>query len=143
MRWFALALMLSCTLGFVGCDEPEDIIPTITPSSGTTGDGTTGSSGTTGSEMSMNTEMGKVRFVADTSIRVENMMCPYSCWPKVKETLEGQPGVDAVQLAQQPEGTEEGTIALPVVELKLSSDFDSSKALTALQKIDFAGEVLN
>ncbi|MCA9193917.1 MAG: hypothetical protein KDB03_19230 [Planctomycetales bacterium] len=82
-----------------------------------------------------------IRFVADTKLRVPTMMCPYSCWPKVKETLAAQPGVEGVQLASQEKETE---IDNPVVELKLNGKFDVSAAIAALKKVDFDGaEVIN
>lgn len=88
------------------------------------------------------TKSGMIRFVSDQSMRVDNMMCPFSCWPRVKETLETQAGVEAVQLAEQPAGTEEGTIAEPVVELKLSEGFDPAAAVAALASIDFEAELI-
>lgn len=92
-------------------------------------EGTEDSAGTSKSE--------KIRFVADKRINVPSMMCPYSCWPKVKETLAAQPGVEAVQLAEQPKGTAEGEIVERVVELKLNGDFDADAAVAALAKVDF------
>ncbi len=82
-----------------------------------------------------------IRFVADKRLSVPEMMCPYSCWPKVKETLAGQPGVEAVQLAEQPAGTPEGEIKERVVELKLNGDFDTSAAIAALDKVSFKAEL--
>lgn len=84
-----------------------------------------------------------IRFVADSKIEVPGMMCPYSCWPRVKETLASQPGVEAVQLAEQPEGTKEGEIVERVVELKLTDEFNSKEALAALGKINFEAKVMN
>ncbi len=84
-----------------------------------------------------NTSAEMIRFVADKRINVPSMMCPYSCWPKVKETLAGQPGVEAVQLAEQPAGTAEGEIVERVVELKLNGDFDVDAAIAALANVSF------
>ncbi len=84
-----------------------------------------------------------IRFVADKSIKVPGMMCPYSCWPNVEKTLAGLPGVEGVQLAQQPEGTAEGEIKERVVELKLGEDFDAEAAIAALSAINFEAEVVN
>lgn len=155
MRLLALSLVVGCTV-LVGCNEPEETIPMVVPysgeasggwASGTTGSGMTGSgttgSGTTGSGVTEMSPASEIRFVADKSVHVEGMMCPYSCWPRVKETLAAQPGVKAVQLAEQPAGTEEGTIAKPVVELKLADGFDADAALAALEKIDFPAKVIN
>ena len=82
-----------------------------------------------------------IRFVADKRINVPEMMCPYSCWPKVKETLAAQAGVEGVQLAEQPAGTPEGEIKERVVELKLKGDFDADAAIAALAKVSFKAEL--
>jgi periplasmic mercuric ion binding protein len=79
-----------------------------------------------------------VRFVATQSVKVPTMMCPYSCWPKVKETLASQPGVEGVQLAAQAKETE---IDNPVVELKTTGDFNVEAAIAALEKANFADAV--
>lgn len=80
-----------------------------------------------------------VRFVATQSVKVPTMMCPYSCWPKVKETLASQPGVEGVQLATQTKETE---IDNPVVELKTTADFNAEAAIAALEKVNFADAVV-
>jgi periplasmic mercuric ion binding protein len=80
-----------------------------------------------------------VRFVATQSVKVPTMMCPYSCWPKVKETLAAQPGVEGVQLASQTKETE---IDNPVVELKTTADFNVEAAIAALGKANFADAVV-
>ena len=79
-----------------------------------------------------------VRFVATQSVKVPTMMCPYSCWPKVKETLASQPGVEGVQLAVQAKETE---IDNPVVELITTGDFNVEAAIAALGKANFADAV--
>ena len=80
-----------------------------------------------------------VRFVATQSVKVPTMMCPYSCWPKVKETLALQPGVEGVQLASQ---AKESEIDNPVVELKTTADFNVEAAIAALEKANFADAVV-
>lgn len=80
-----------------------------------------------------------VRFVATKSVKVPTMMCPYSCWPKVKETLAAMPGVEGVQLAAQAKETE---IDNPVVELKTTDAFDVEAAIKALEKANFADAVV-
>ena len=84
-----------------------------------------------------------IRFVADKRLSVPNMSCPYSCWPTVQETLAAQPGVEGVQLAEQPAGTPEGQITERVVELKLNGDFDLKAAIAALGAVDFKAEAVN
>ena len=83
------------------------------------------------------------RFVADKMIKVPEMMCPYSCWPSVKESLEKQPGIAGVQLAEQPEGTPEGEIAKRVIELKIEGEFDPNATLAAVKEAGFDAEVVN
>ena len=84
-----------------------------------------------------------VRFVADKKISVPGMMCPYSCWPAVKATLAKVPGVEGVQLADQPEGTPEGSIETRVVELKLGENFDVDAAVAALKAASYDAEEMN
>ncbi len=79
------------------------------------------------------------RFVATKSVKVPTMMCPFSCWPKVKETLAAQPGVEGVQLAAQAKETE---IDNPVVELKTNGEFNVEAAIAALEKANFADAVV-
>ena len=167
-----------------GCQPPEETIPPITPSSGTTeseeqehdhgeeghehGEGTEsgedhaeghdegehaetegaseGEEATTETEESdsaATTSGEEIRFVANKSINVPGMMCPYSCWPNVKDTLASLPGVEGVQLAEQPEGTQEGEIKKRVVELKVTDVFDPDSAVAALNKINFESDVIN
>ena len=80
-----------------------------------------------------------VRFVATKSVKVPTMMCPYACWPKVKETLAAMPGVEGVQLAAQAKETE---IDNPVVELKTNDNFNVEAAIAALDKASFADAVV-
>ncbi|QDV24451.1 hypothetical protein [Aureliella helgolandensis] len=169
MRLIAWSLMIVSALA-LGCDKPQETIPTITPSSsGTSESGDHGHEHAEGEEHAheegeehaheegeehseetpaaedgaANGQAEVIRFVADKKLEVPTMMCPYSCWPRVKETLAAQPGVEAVQLAEQPAGTEEGEIKERVVELKLSGDFDAEAAVAALSKIDFEANVVN
>ncbi len=158
MRLLAWSLMLVSALT-LGCSQPDETIPEITPGSGSsaTSDADEGhdhdhdgddhahehEDGAEGEESASVAKENVIRFVADKSLRVDNMMCPYSCYPKVKDSLASLPGVEDVQLAQQPEGTSEGEIKDPVVELKLNGDFDADAAIAALAKIDFNAAVTN
>ncbi len=82
-----------------------------------------------------------VKFVADTSLKVPTMSCPHGCWPTVKETLAKQPGVEAVELAQQKS---QDSIDNPVVYIKLNGKFDRQAAMAALAKAGFEkAEVVN
>lgn len=94
-------------------------------------------------EDSAGTEPAAVRFVADKSLSVPGMMCPYACYPAVKEALAGVPGVEGVQLAAQPAGAAEGSIENKVVELKLAEGFDVNAAVAALKAANYESEVVN
>lgn len=141
MRWFACALMLVCA-ATVGCNQPAETLPVVAPAgSGTTVDGEVGA--LDGEPAASNSQAEVIRFVADRSINVPDMSCPYSCWPKVKETLAAQPGVEGVQLAEQPADAKEGEITERVVELKLNDKFDADAAIAALSKVSFEAELVN
>ncbi len=151
MRRFAWVLMIVAAVS-IGCDKPAETIPAVAPtgSSSTTVDGDhaghdhaegEGHDHAEGEPSASNGQAETIRFVADKRINVPSMMCPYSCWPKVKETLAEQPGVEAVQLAEQPSGTAEGEIKERVVELKLNGNFDADAAIAALAKVSFDAEL--
>lgn len=158
------ACLLVMVVGFVGCNAPEETIPAITPTSGAESDGTTtsgtttsgsttsgwttssgmtGSSGVTFFEQEETEQAVAGRFVADKSLNVPDMACPYACWPHVQKTLAALPGVEGVQLAEQPEGTPEGTIAKKVVEIKVNAEFDAADALAVMKKESFPAEYVN
>ena len=153
MRRFAWVLMVVAAVS-LGCDKPAETIPAVAPTgSGTTvdgdhaghdhpeGEGHDHDHAAEGEPSASNSQAETIRFVADKRINVPSMMCPYSCWPKVKETLAEQPGVEAVQLAEQPAGTAEGEIKERVVELKLNGNFDADAAIAALAKVSFEAEL--
>jgi len=74
-------------------------------------------------------------------LKVPSMTCPHGCWPTVKETLESQPGVAAVELAQQ---ASEDTIDKPEVTVRYDGEFNAPAAIEALAKSGFDGaEVMN
>ena len=151
MRWFAWTLMLVCA-ATIGCNKPAETIPVVSPV-GSSGSGTTADADhdhaegeghdhdAKGEPSAANEKAESVRFVADKRISVPDMLCPYSCWPTVQETLAAQPGVESVQLAEQPAGTPEGEIKERVVELKLKGDFDADAAIAALAKVNFNAEL--
>jgi hypothetical protein len=163
MRWFAFSLMLVCG-AMIGCEQPTEKIeksdvkiPSPTVESGssavtdepeapaaveTSAPPVDPASAPADAEPKPDSASAKsadaVRFVATQSVKVPTMMCPYSCWPKVKEALAAQPGVEGVQLAAQVKETE---IDNPVVELKTTGDFNVEAAIAALEKINFANAV--
>lgn len=69
------------------------------------------------------------------TLNVPDMHCPFGCYPSVKKTLEQQPGVLAVDLAQQKE---EGVIDNPQVLVKFDEKFDRQSAIDSLAKAGFA-----
>jgi periplasmic mercuric ion binding protein len=68
------------------------------------------------------------------TLRVDDMHCPFACYPAVKKTLEGQDNVVGVELDQQKE---EGTIDNPQVVINYESGFDLTAAMNALSKKGF------
>ena len=72
----------------------------------------------------------------DVALKVPKMNCPFACWPKVKETLEHQPGVALVTLAKQEK---ENAIDNPTVYLKLSGEFSADDSIAALGDVGFDG----
>ncbi|MCA9145535.1 MAG: hypothetical protein KDB05_22225 [Planctomycetales bacterium] len=76
----------------------------------------------------------------DVALSVPKMNCPFACWPKVKETLEHQPGVAAVELAQQQK---ENAIDNPVVYLTLNGEFSADKSIAALGDAGFDGATVS
>lgn len=69
------------------------------------------------------------------TLRVDDMHCPFACYPAVKKTLEAQGNVVAVELDEQKE---EGAIDNPQVLVKYESGFDLTAALDALGKKGFS-----
>lgn len=166
MRWLALSLMVVCA-AMVGCEPPRETIgesdvsipsPTVTGSNAVTEESeapaaveetappadpaglpaTEPAPAEPKPDSASSKGSDAVRFVATQSVKVPTMMCPYSCWPKVKETLAAQPGVEGVQLAAQ---AKESEIDNPVVELKTTGNFDLEAAIAALEKANFADAV--
>lgn len=169
MRLFAWALMAVCAFT-VGCNQPVESIPSVAPTtSGTTEDDHSGHDHAEGeahdhdaaptaeegaapaveggdapaAEDSASTEPAAVRFVADKSLSVPGMMCPYACYPAVREALASVPGVEGVQLAEQPADAAEGSIENKVVELKLAEGFEINAAVAALKAANYEAEVVN
>lgn len=68
------------------------------------------------------------------SLKVPGMHCPFACYPSVKKTLEGQSGVELVELSPQKE---EGVIDNPVVLIKVSEGFDVDSAIQSLAQSGF------
>jgi copper chaperone CopZ len=69
------------------------------------------------------------------TLRVPTMYCPRSCWPRVKETLEQQPGVAEVKLVPQ---AKEGEIDKPEVTVKLKGEFNVAQAVQSLAAAQFS-----
>ena len=73
------------------------------------------------------------------SVEVPTMSCPFACWPKVKKTLERQPGVGDVILAPQKEAD---AIDKPVVIVEATDAFQAEAAFAALTEAGFGGAKL-
>ncbi len=69
------------------------------------------------------------------TLQVDDMHCPFACYPAVKKTLEGQTGVVDVELAEQKV---DGEIDNPQVLVKYEPGFDLTAAREALAKKGFA-----
>lgn len=67
-------------------------------------------------------------------LSVPEMSCEFSCFPKVKKTLEASQRVNSVELAAQKE---EGTIDNRQVIVKYNAGFDSARAITRLTQAGF------
>jgi len=73
------------------------------------------------------------------SMKVEEMHCPFGCYPTVEKALAKVVGVSSVKLAEQKK---EGTIDNPVVLVQVDGNFDPSAAIAALDKVGFASEMV-
>ena len=90
----------------------------------------------TGNQVAVTTASSQVMQEAGTlTLRVEDMHCPFACYPSVKSTLESQGNVVSVELDKQQE---EGAIDNPQVLIKYDSGFDLTAAMDALSKKGFA-----
>lgn len=69
------------------------------------------------------------------TLTVPTMHCEFSCFPRVKETLEGTTGVESVALAEQKE---EGVIDNRQVVVNYLAGFDINAALASLEKEGFS-----
>jgi copper chaperone CopZ len=138
MRRFGLLVIPIC-LFLIGCNQPTETVPVIAPTSGTTLD----DHDVVPAEADAASTGKAVRFVADTRLSVPGMMCPYGCYPAIKDALASVPGVEDVQLAEQPQGTPEGRITEKVVELKVGEGFNLDAAIVALKNAHFDSEAIN
>ena len=68
------------------------------------------------------------------TLKVPDMHCPVACYPAVKKTLEQQPGVLAVDLAEQQE---EGIIDNPEVLIQTGEGFQPQAAIDSLTQAGF------
>lgn len=127
MHRFAVGLVCGTAL-FLGCTPPAPSTTTPPKPAGNAAP----TSGTTTSAVAAPTGVKLV------SLDVPDMHCPFACYPKVKETLESQPGVEEVTLAKQKE---EGIIDNPQVLVKLNGNFDPNSAIAALKQSGFTGKL--
>ena len=152
-RWMTAALSVAWAatgmFAFIGCSAsggPE------TAGGNAAGDGMVAASGSGGDTASGNTVGGEAatdeapRPPKDpnakyqlVSVEVPTMSCPFACWPKVKKTLERQPGVGDVILAPQKEAD---AIDKPVVIVEATDAFRAEAAFAALTEAGFGGAKL-
>lgn len=147
MRLFFVLLSLA-VFSFAGCTQPTETVPAPVGggTSGVTDDGGDVDFSTEApptSDGAMIHEDPGVRFVADKKLEVPSMMCPFGCYPAVEQALVSVPGVEGVQLAEQPEDTPEGELRTKVVELKLSEEFELDQAMAALEAANFEAKEIN
>ncbi len=74
--------------------------------------------------------------IRTVSLEVPTMQCPVNNWPKVKETLEAEPGVEVVLLAAQ---TREDVIDNRVVHVAVGDDFQTNRAVSSLARAGYSG----
>ena len=70
------------------------------------------------------------------SLEVPTMQCPINNWPKVRDTLEAEPGVEAVLLAAQ---TRDDVIENRVVHVAVDDSFQPSRAVLSLANAGYSG----
>lgn len=145
----SLSMLMLAAVCVVGCKQPTETVPSVTggdSSSAVTGDAgavDTSNAAPPAADGASAAPGAAVRFVANTKLEVPGMMCPYGCYPAVEKALVAVPGVQGVQLGEQPEGTPEGVIASKVVELKVADGFNAEAALAALKDAKFEATVVN
>jgi len=71
------------------------------------------------------------------TLLVPEMHCPFACYPKVKETLENQEGID-VESITLVEQKDEAAIDDPRIIVTLSENFDGEKTIKAIEEAGFA-----
>lgn len=76
-----------------------------------------------------------VQSTRTVSLEVPTMECPFACWPAVQKTLEQQPGVESVTLAEQKN---ENLIDNRVVHVAVGDSFNAESAIAALADAGFA-----
>lgn len=144
-----MSLLMLAVVCVVGCKQPTETVPSVTggdSSSAVTGDAGAVDSSNAAPPAADGASVAPgaaIRFVADTKLEVPGMMCPYGCYPAVEKALAAVPGVQGVQLGEQPEGTPEGVLASKVVELKVTDGFSADAALNALKEAKFEATVVN
>ncbi|TWT40174.1 hypothetical protein KOR42_49560 [Thalassoglobus neptunius] len=75
----------------------------------------------------------------EVTLAVPEMHCPFACYPKVKETLEGLDGVSLVELVPQEE---EGVINDRRIVVKFDGEVPQDVATTALAEAGFKGSTV-
>ncbi|MCO6454037.1 MAG: heavy-metal-associated domain-containing protein [Pirellulaceae bacterium] len=81
------------------------------------------------------TASANVQATRTVALEVPTMECPFACWPAVQKTLESQPGVESVTLAEQKN---ENLIDNRVVHVAVGGGFEVESAIAALAEAGFA-----
>jgi len=127
MRQFGFALLCGSVLA-IGCTPPA-ASPTAPPKPAGTPAPTSGSTAASMAPTS----------VKMVSMKVDEMHCPFGCYPTVEKALAKVPGVSSVKLADQKNSD---TIDNPVVYVEVDSSFDPTAAIAAVSKAGFASEMV-
>lgn len=129
---YAVAVIAAAGLAYLFSTAPMGDATSSTQATGTQATSTQAA----GSQAAVTTASSQVMQEAGTlTLRVEDMHCPFACYPSVKSTLESQGNVVSVELDKQQE---EGAIDNPQVLIKYDSGFDLTAAMDALSKKGFA-----
>ena len=76
----------------------------------------------------------------ETTLEIPSMSCQVSCFPKIKETLEGMDGVEVVELVPQED---EVAINDHRITVKFNADVSSDDTMKALADVGYADAMVN
>lgn len=76
----------------------------------------------------------------ETTLEIPSMSCQVSCFPKIKETLEGMDGIEVVELVPQED---EVAINDHRITVKFNADVSSDDTMKALADVGYADAMVN